>query len=230
MKRSEIDTWIEEALQFFPSQGFSLPSWSSWTVSDWREAGPEADEIRAHGLGWNLTDFGNGDFFRSGLMLFILRNGLFKGGRPEANTKNYCEKAMMVRPGQITPWHFHKVKTEDLINRGGGRLEVELGWPDSQQRKISQEPVIVQVDGLTKKLNPGAKLILEPGESVTLPPLLCHQFCGHPGDRNVCVGEVSSLNDDLTDNYFLRDLKPRQIIEDKPAMYHLIGEYPPARY
>jgi len=34
-----------------------------------KAVGPEADEIRSHGLGWNLTDFASKDFENVGLPL-----------------------------------------------------------------------------------------------------------------------------------------------------------------
>ncbi|MBY0357486.1 MAG: D-lyxose/D-mannose family sugar isomerase [Candidatus Obscuribacterales bacterium] len=225
MKRSDINRLIDEAISFFDEHKLKLPPWAYWTAEEWQKSDAESSEVRTHGMGWNITDFGGGDFFKQGLILFIVRNGLLVNGQP-ATTKTYAEKAMMVRPGQITPWHFHWQKTEDLINRGGGRLEVELGWATEDEKSIDTREVTVQVDGITRRLPPGGKLILEPGESVTLPPKLCHQFCGKHGDEKICVGEVSSLNDDGTDNCFLFGVGPRSIIEDVPAKYWLNSEYP----
>ena len=38
----------------------------------------------------------------------------------------YAEKVLIVDPDQVTPFHFHWVKTEDIINRGGGELVVQV--------------------------------------------------------------------------------------------------------
>lgn len=226
MKRSQINRLIDEAIEFFDKHQLKLPPWAYWTCEQWQEQlGEESREIRTHGMGWNVTDFGSGNFEKNGLLLFILRNGLLLNGRAQ-DTKTYAEKAMMVRPGQITPWHFHWMKTEDLINRGGGRLEVELGWASEDEKSIDKREVIVQVDGISRKLPAAGKLILEPGESVTLPPKLCHQFCGRVGDSRICVGEVSSLNDDGSDNCFIFGLPPSQTEEDEPRKYWLCMEYP----
>lgn len=226
MKRSQINRLIDEALEFFDKHQLKLPPWSHWTCAQWQDQlGAETKEIRTHRMGWNVTDFGSGDFEKNGLLLFILRNGLLLDGKTQ-DTKTYAEKAMMVRPGQVTPWHFHWMKTEDLINRGGGRLEVELGWASEDEKSIDSREVIVQVDGISRKLQAGGKLILEPGESVTLPPKLCHQFCGKEGDSRICVGEVSSLNDDGTDNCFIFGLPKSRIEEDEPRKYWLCMEYP----
>lgn len=226
MKRSQINRHIHDAIEFFESQRLKLPVWAYWTCQQWQEhLGEDSIEIRTHGMGWNVTDFGSGDFNKRGLILFILRNGLLREGKPQ-DTKTYAEKAMMVRPGQITPWHFHWLKTEDLINRGGGRLEVELGWASEDEKNIDSRDVVVQVDGISRRIKTGGKIVLEPGESVTLPPKLCHQFCGQAGDEKVCLGEVSSLNDDTKDNCFIFGLPTTTIEEDEPRKYWLCMEYP----
>jgi D-lyxose ketol-isomerase len=121
------------------------------------------------------------------------------------------------------------MKTEDLINRGGGRLEVELGWVNEDEKSIADRPVVVQVDGVSKKLATGEKLVLEPGESVCIPPMLCHQFCGCARDEAVLAGEVSSLNDDSTDNCFIHGCGARTIEEDVDTKYLLLGEYEKAK-
>ncbi len=224
MKRSEINKIIEEAIDFFDKHSFKLPKWSTWTSDQWRQVGSEADEVRTHGLGWNVTDFGSNQFPQRGLLLFIIRNGLLLHDRPQTS-KTYAEKAMMVRPGQVTPWHFHWKKTEDLLNRGGGRLEVELGWAAKDEKSLADRPVIVEVDGISRKLKVGEKLILEPGESVSIPPMLCHQFCGCARDHSVLVGEVSSLNDDAVDNCFIHGCPPRTIDEDADTKFLLLSDY-----
>jgi D-lyxose ketol-isomerase len=228
MKRSDVNRLIDEALSFFDKHKFKLPHWACWTANDWHESKAEAAEVFNHGLGWNLTDFGSGQFDKQGLLLFIIRNGLLKHNTPQTS-KTYAEKAMIVRPGQVTPWHFHWMKTEDLINRGGGRLEVELGWVNEDEKSIADRPVVVQVDGVSKKLATGEKLVLEPGESVCIPPMLCHQFCGCARDEAVLAGEVSSLNDDSTDNCFIHGCGARTIEEDVDTKYLLLGEYEKAK-
>ena len=57
---------------------------------------------------------------------------------------------------------------------------------------------------------------LEPGESLTLEPFVAHAFWAEGGAT--VAGEVSLVNDDTTDNYFLPPLAPpRPIEEDAPA-------------
>jgi D-lyxose ketol-isomerase len=75
MKRSEINQIISEAIKTFAQFQFRLPPFAYWTSEDWKSKGHEADEIRDHALGWDVTDFGLNNFNRFGLTLFTLRNG-----------------------------------------------------------------------------------------------------------------------------------------------------------
>jgi hypothetical protein len=224
MKRSDINRSIAEANVFFAQNDFLLPPFAYWTPEDWSRQGREADEIRAARLGWDVTDFNSGRFNSLGLTLFTLRNGI--PGIPNP-AKTYAEKIMFVRRDQVTPFHYHARKTEDIINRGGegtGRLAIELCNSNSSGG-FAQSPVTVSCDGVERRLAAGATVTLGPGESITLPPFLYHTFYAVEGD--CLIGEVSSLNDDGTDNYF-KDPLPRypEIVEDEPPTRLLCTEYP----
>jgi hypothetical protein len=224
MKRSQINRILDEACQQLAKSKCKLPVWASWGIDQWQNAGDEIKEIRDHGLGWIVTDFGSNEFEKFGLVIFVARNGCLKSNKP-ATTKTYAEKYMLVRPGQITPYHFHWMKTEDLVNRSGGRLKVQLAWAAKDELSTTEDPVLAQVDGVTKKLKAGEDLILNPGESVELPPRLCHQFSAMP-DAKVLAGEISSLNDDTTDNCFLgRSVAGAPIEEDEPIKFLLSKDY-----
>ena len=226
MLRSEINCSVAEALEILDHERIRLPSWAYWTAERWREVGPEAAELREHGLGWNITDFGSGDFERVGLLICVTRNGCLHHGRP-ATTKTYAEKVFVVGPGQLTPWHFHWLKTEDLINRAGGNLKVEVAWAADDEISLSDRQVSVQVDGITRQVAPGSTIAIGAGESITFPPRLCHKFQGGASGGKVIAGEISSLNDDATDNCFLGMSASRTpIVEDEPAKYLLFDEYP----
>lgn len=225
MKRSQINRIISEAIELFDEKGVRLPPWAYWTRSDWKSVGREADEIRSHGLGWNLTDFASKDFEKVGLLLFVVRNGHMHNNEP-VTTKTYAEKYMVVQPGQITPWHFHWHKTEDLLNRSGGRLQVELAWAGDDEKSLSDREVTVQVDGVQKKISAEGIILLNPGESLTLTPRMCHKFSGYVNDKQVLAGEISSLNDDTTDNCFLGKPFARTAIdEDEPLKYLISSDY-----
>lgn len=223
MKRSEINSLILEAKSFFKSCRFHLPPFADWSPETWHSTGPEADEIRKGALGWDLTDFGSNSFQRIGLLLFTLRNG-----HPGRNGgKNYAEKIMVVQPSQVTPWHYHKSKMEDIINRGGGNLCIELMKTDANG-KTTKEDVTVFMDGIQRNIPHGKTIVLSPGESITMQQTVAHKFYGEPGGNKVMVGEVSDTNDDNTDNYFLDPAGRFPAIEEDAAPIHLLcNEYPP---
>jgi hypothetical protein len=222
MKRSEINRIMRSAKKLLARHQFHLPPFAVWTPDEWRAKGPEVREIAGNQLGWDITDFGSGDFLRRGLFLFTVRNG-----RP-ANLhamqgKTYAEKIMIVEVEQVTPLHFHWQKTEDIINRGGGKLIVQLynSTPDDQ---LAKTEITVSLDGVSRKVSAGGTVKLSPGESITLPPRLYHAFWGEGG--RVLVGEVSMVNDDRTDNRFFESIgRFPQIIEDEPPLHLLTMDY-----
>jgi D-lyxose ketol-isomerase len=223
MKRSAINRSIAEAAAFFAENRFMLPPYAEWTPDDWQRRGSEADEIRTRQLGWDVTDFNSGDFDSVGLTLFTLRNGSPAGGE---GSKIYAEKIMFVRKDQVTPFHYHASKTEDIINRGGigtGRLAVQL-YNSEPGGGLAQTPVAVSCDGIQRQVDAGGMVYLGSGESITLTPYLYHTFYAVDGDG--LIGEVSSVNDDATDNYFLEPL-PRypEIVEDEAPLRVLCNEY-----
>jgi D-lyxose ketol-isomerase len=222
VKRSEINALIRDSIEFFDAMGFKLPPWAYWKPEDWQRKSDTVEEIVDTMLGWDLTDFGSGDFENKGLILFTLRNGDFRD--PE-NSKGYAEKIMVVREEQETPYHFHWHKMEDIINRGGGNLVIEL-YASDESETLSQEPVVVRVDGVKQTLDPGGKVILTPGESVCLEPYMYHRFYGQKGRGKVLVGEVSAVNDDTADNRFLEASGrfPR-IEEDEKPLHLLVNDY-----
>lgn len=220
MKRSEINQQIEQAITFFKKMNFHLPPWAFWSPEEWRQSGANVDEIVTHGLGWDITDFGSGNFEQIGLINFNLRNGLV-----DASTKPYCEKILIVKEDQVTPLHTHRSKREDIINRGGGNLVLELVGSDASEN-VTEDPVTVRIDAIPRTVDAGGKVILTPGESIFLEPGVFHKFYGEAGHGLVLVGEVSSVNDDNTDNVFYDD-SPRfpDIEEDEPARYLLVNDY-----
>lgn len=221
MKRSEINGYIERALVIFSHSNYALPAWATFTPAEWKTKGASCNEIRDCALGWDITDFGKGNFEKEGLTLFTLRNG---NPADAANGKTYCEKLMISYPGQITPMHFHWKKMEDIINRSGGKLAIQL-WKATPDEKFSDESFEVKIDGVARTLKPGEIVRLSPGESICLTPYLYHKFWAE-GEACV-VGEVSKVNDDNNDNRFYEELgRFPEIIEDHPAKYCLCNEYP----
>lgn len=223
MKRSRINEIIREADAFIRSFGYVLPPFAYWSPAEMRARAGEIGMIVDRRMGWDITDYGQEKFDELGLFLFTVRNGmaadLAKGGG-----MLYAEKIMISRRDQLSPMHRHYLKAEDIINRGGGRLVLELFMPDEQGRIDETADVSVPVDGMIRKLSAGGLLKLDPGESVTLLPGVWHAFWGEGGD--VLIGEVSTVNDDLADNWF-RDPIGRfsTIDEDEAPLHLLVSDY-----
>lgn len=219
MKRSEINDIIKSADAFIRERGFYLPPFAHWTPDEWRQKGPEASEIVENQLGWDITDFGIGDYEKTGLFLFTIRNGSTNNWQT-LQGKLYAEKLLIADQGQVTPMHFHWRKMEDIINRGGGRLAIQLynATPDEDLDRESQ--VRVSMDGVVHILHAGDVVELQPGESISLPPRLYHKFWGEGG--RVLVGEVSLVNDDNKDNRFHEGVGRFPKIEEDVAPLHLL--------
>jgi len=162
-------------------------------------------------MGWDVTDFGSDDFASRGLALFCMRNGI----QSDADTVPYAEKLLLVGEEQETPFHTHKVKLEDIINRGGGDLVIEFRKADGDDSQIE-----VRCDGIIRRPERDEPVILRPGESVTIPRGLYHRFYGRKGGGEVFVGEVSQVNDDGADNYFWEPLGRFSKIEEDAAPVH----------
>ena len=69
MKRSEINQYIVNTIDFLDQMNFRLPPWAFWTPSEWKGKYATCGEVIDNMLGWDLTDFGNGDFHKQGLIL-----------------------------------------------------------------------------------------------------------------------------------------------------------------
>lgn len=220
MKRSDVNRIIGQADAFIRSFGYVMPPFAYWTPDELKaRVAADSAMIRDHFLGWDITDYGRGDFDRMGLFLFTVRNG------SDANVKAgmgmlYAEKIMISRQDQISPMHRHNLKTEDIINKGGATLALELFHRAADGGIDSAAPVRVRTDGRWREMKGGDILRLAPGESVTLEPDTWHAFWGEGGD--VLIGEVSNVNDDRTDNVFREKIGRFSEIEEDEAPFHLL--------
>ena len=225
MKRSTVNDIIREADTFIRAHGFALPPFAWWSPEELRaRVATDSAMIRERMLGWDITDYGQGRFDELGLVLFTLRNGA-RANVARGRGMLYAEKLLISGEGQISPMHRHNLKTEDIINRGGATLVLELfaAAPDGSLDEDGE--VAVRTDGTLRRLPAGGRLKLAPGESVTLKPDTWHAFWGEGGQ--VLIGEVSNVNDDRTDNVF-RDPIGRfsEIEEDEPPLHLLVSDYP----
>lgn len=226
MKRSEINRILKENIAFIKEMGFSLPPFAYFTPDEWIDKGHEYDEIRENMLGWDITDYGHGDYKNIGLFLFTIRNGNIKN---VSCKKTYAEKLLISDEDQYSPMHFHWNKMEDIINRGGGNLMIQL-YNSTPDEKLADTDVTVSVDGRVMTVAAGTVIRLIPGESITLTPGLYHAFWAERGFGKCLIGEVSMVNDDNSDNRFYEKQGRFPVIEeDECPLYLLCNEYPAAK-
>ena len=223
MKRSRINAIMAEADAMIASFGFVLPPFARWSPDEFRTRRDEARHVIDSRCGWDITDYGAGRFDELGLFLFTLRNGLL-GDLKRGGGMCYAEKLLISRKDQLSPMHTHIIKAEDIINRGGATLVVELFGSDDDGNFAADRGGTVWCDGIRRDYAPGDKLKLAPGESVTLRPGDWHAFWGEGGD--VLIGEVSTVNDDETDNVFREPIgRFATIEEDEPPANLLVSDY-----
>lgn len=159
---------------------------------------------------WDVTDFGLENCWRHGLVLVNL-----------AEEPEYCEKLMYARKGMSTPAHCHRKKKEDIISRWGTlAIRVWAGEP----HQMHGQRFRLRINGQLREAASGDVIELAAGSRVTLVPGVYHEF--QPASDECIIGEVSTANDDLHDNYFINPDVGRypQIDEDEPPLLRLISD------
>lgn len=224
MKRSEINKIIKDMDQLAADCGFQLPSFADWTPDDWKHIGHEYDEIVDNKLGWDITDFGLGDFYKYGFGLFTIRNGNL--AMKDKYPKPYAEKLLAMYPGQRAQIHYHIAKMEDIINRGGNDVTIKV-WNANKEnisdRSLLDTDVVIYSDGKCYEGPAGTEVVLHPGQSITITPFLFHDFIMPESGPMTLLGEVSQCNDDDHDNYWHNSLVGRfPEVEEDEAPYRLL--------
>lgn len=190
MKRSEINQAIKNSTSFFTENSWVLPP------------NPK----------WDVTDFGLGDFRKTGLVLVNL-----------AEEPEYCEKLMYAVKGQSTPAHCHKKKKEDIICRNG-TLSIQL-WASIPNEDLEENKAVkIKWNGKEQSLKSNSNVVLHSGERLTIFPGVWHEF--HPLSEECIIGEVSTANDDVNDNFFANENIGRfsEIEEDEEAVVKLLSD------
>ena len=230
MKRSRINAILRAGAAMIERHGFALPPFAHWTPDELRARA--ADGSAAHVIdarcGWDVTDYGAGRYDEMGLFLFTLRNGLLRDLQA-GHGMAYAEKLLISMTDQLSPTHTHIIKAEDIICRGvsapGAALVVELHGSNADGTFAPDKGGTVWLDGVRRDYAPGERIRLTPGESVTLRPGDWHAFWGEGGD--VLVGEVSTVNDDETDNVFREPIGRFATVEEDEAPWRLlVSDYP----
>ena len=228
MKRSEINKAIKELEAMCKKHSCYLPPFCHFTPADWQEKGHDYDEVRDCMLGWDITDYGIGNFEKMGFSLITIRNG--NRAKAEQYPKVYAEKLLLLKEGQYSPNHFHWFKTEDIINRGGGNILIRVYNSLPDEAIDYESDVTVDTDGRVYTVPAGSQIRLTPGESIYIPQYLYHDFEVEKGTGDVLLGEVSQCNDDSNDNRFNPPMGRFPKIEEDEEPYRLLcGEYPKAK-
>lgn len=158
---------------------------------------------------WDVTDFGLGSFKSAGLVLINL-----------CEEDEYCEKLMYAVKDQVTPAHAHKKKKEDIICRNGDLIvQIWEGEPGELNSSFK-----IKVNGVIISVTSGDEVKLSSGERITLVPGIYHKF--YPISDECILGEVSTANDDLNDNFFSNTDIGRYttIVEDEEPLVKLLNE------
>lgn len=225
LKRSVVNKTIRQAKAAFSGFDIQLPPMADWSIEDWIKKGEEVDEIRDCMLGWDVTDFGSGNFNEIGRTLFTLRNG---SRQEKGYSKVYAEKLLFDPENQRAPAHFHLSKMEDICCRAGGNILVQL-TATNPDNTASDASLTISVDGESVAVEPGGMIRLKPGMSLTIPPRTIHQFWAEEGSGITVSSEISSVCDDWSDNFFLEPAQRfPEIEEDEPRECFLCHEYPRA--
>jgi D-lyxose ketol-isomerase len=230
MKRSEINTSIQLALDVFEAHRFPLPKWAAWAPLNWEHCGIEAAQIKTCMLGWQVTDFNRGDFREQGLVFFVLRNGIVNELRPAAlragvADKEYGEQIGIIQKRQVTPMLLHERVDKDLINRGGGDLVVQLYQATEDGELDEKRRIPTFINGIAYNIKAGGITRLAPGDAITIRAGSFHKFWA---EKAGCMfGEVFSVSHQAEDCVFLEDGRWfADIEEDEEALFLLRNEYP----
>lgn len=224
MKRSEINSAISKAKARLAEYKITLPMFGYWSPEDWKNKKGEISRIKERMLGWDVTDFGQGDFEKCGAVLFTVRNG---DKNDAENRAPYAEKYIILddMTEQEIPLHYHIEKTEDIINRGGGVLLVQLYNKTDDDSLDTENDVVFYSDCVKQSVKAGGIVEITPGNSITLEPFVYHRFLPKKGEGLLIVGEVSKVNDDNNDNVFYKKSQRFcEIIEDEAPIHPLVNE------
>ena len=121
MKRSEVNKALKELEAMCEKHHCYLPPFCYFTPE---HIGHEYDEVRDCMLGWDITDYGTGNFDKFGFSLITIHYG--NRSMEDKYPKVYAEKLLYLKEDQYAPNHFHWFKTEDIINPGGGNVFIQV--------------------------------------------------------------------------------------------------------
>ncbi|MCK5129945.1 MAG: D-lyxose/D-mannose family sugar isomerase [Clostridiales bacterium] len=223
MKRSLINREIEWAKNLVAKHNINLPVFAHFKKTEWQKCLAGTQSITKTMLGWDITDYHMDKYDELGGVLFTVRNG---DQQDSSIGTPYAEKLILLHDGQSLPLHFHYSKTEDIINRSGGILALQLYNAHDDNTVDYDSDVIVYMDGIQHTVKAGEVVEVTNGNSISLTPRMYHLFWAKKGAGDLVVGEVSSVNDDNVDNHFALEMgRFSEIDEDEAIIHPLCNEY-----
>ena len=138
MKRSKVNEILRAGDEFIRSFGYVMPPFAYLSPKEMRAQRDRLGTIVDRRLGWDITDYGQGDFDRLGLFLFTARNG-DAADLTAGRGMLYAEKIMISRPRPgvaDAPAHregrrHHQPRRRDA---GAGILRKRPGRHDRRER------------------------------------------------------------------------------------------------
>ena len=132
MKRSRVNEIIREADAFIRSFGYVMPPFAYWTPDELQGA-PAAPASSTPGSAGTSPTTARATSTSSACSCSPCATAA-PPISPRGSGMLYAEKIMISRKDQLSPMHRHDVKAEDIINRGGGTLVLELFSRDADGR------------------------------------------------------------------------------------------------
>jgi hypothetical protein len=235
MKRSEINAAIARAIGNAKKFAVALPKWADWSPARFTDA--STDGIRHQQLGWKVVDFGAGDFANCGLVVLAVCSPMIDAaGEPQnkpvqVGTRTYpatafSRKFLFVQAGQTEPHHFHRQKErKEVTVLAGAPVRFELAWADGDTA-LSDKAVEVQVDGIWHSMPAGDSIVIQPGETITLPGELSHIISVAGDGLDTIMVETCTANNNNTDNIFpFMTPTSQPVDEDAERLYQQLDEH-----
>lgn len=221
MKRSLINNRIQQAIVKFKENSVLLPPQASWDFGKWKSNEKTANEWNLRNLGWDITDFGLGDYDKYGGILFTVLNSEIAS---EAD-QPYSKKYLIRQKNQGAPLHYHAKKIETITCIGRGTLQIQVYNQGNDGELDKEKKVKILINSFLEELTPGSIIKLKPGESIRIPNRLYHSFKAL--DNYVISEEVSGVNNDKNDNFWLSNVgRFPEIKEDVKPTFLLCTEMP----
>ena len=92
MKGSEVNAALRELEAMCEKHRCYLLLFCHFTLEQWRDIGHEYDEVRDCMLGWDITEYGLGNFDKLGFSLITIHNG--NRAMADKYPKVYAEKLL----------------------------------------------------------------------------------------------------------------------------------------